>query len=89
MSLQDGSDDEAKISAERAITLTSGGSAPGVKWRAHALLARLGEAGSAEAARVIVRRLGETAVEGGNQEPLADWLTEALEQALEGGALWV
>ena len=89
MSLQDGSDDEAKISAERALTLTSGGSAPGVQWRAHALLARLGEAGSAEAARDIVRRLGETAVEGDNREPLADWLMEALEQTLEGGALWV
>ncbi len=89
MLTQDGSDDDAKISAERALVLTSGGSAPGVKWRAHALLARLGEAGSAAAARDIVRRLGETAVEGDNQEPLADWLTEALEQALEGGALWV
>ena len=48
MSVQNGSDDDAKISAERAVTLTSGGSAPGVEWRAHALLARLG--------RVIPRR---------------------------------
>ena len=30
----------------------------------------------------------QTAVEGGNEEPLADRVTEALEEALEGGALW-
>jgi len=86
---QDGSAGEAKISAESALALTSGSAAPGVEWRAHALLARLGEDDSAAAARDIVERLVETAAEADSDEPLADWLMEALEQTLEGGALWV
>ena len=69
--------------------LTSGGAAPGVRWRAHALLATLGESDSAWAARDIVGRLLGGAADAADDEPLADWLTEALAQALEGGALWV
>ena len=89
MSVEDGSADEAKLSAERAVALTAGGAAPGIGWRAHALLARLGVGDSEAAARDIVARLVDASADADGDEPLADRLTEALERALEGGALWV
>jgi class 3 adenylate cyclase/tetratricopeptide (TPR) repeat protein len=88
--MQDGVVDDAKISAERALALTSGGVGPGVAWRTHALLARLGDGDShTAAAQEIVERLVDAAADADVDEPLAGWLTEALRQTLEGGASWV
>jgi class 3 adenylate cyclase len=87
---QEGAVDEARIAADRTLTLASEHVAPGVAWRAHALLARVRSGDDhAVAARAIVERLSAMDTEAHADEPVAVWLGEALEQALEGGATWV
>ena len=89
MSVEDGSLDQATRSAERSVALTSGGAAPGIGWRAQALLARLGVSDSEAAARDIVARLVDASADADGDDPLAARLTEALERTLEGGTPWV
>ncbi len=88
--VQDGIVDEGMTAAERALSLTSEGVAPGIAWRAHALLAKVGDGDRHGAvARTIVERLSAMAVGSDTDEPVAGWLSEALDRALEGGATWV